>query len=196
MNNNSRKSSKNASSKSSKARKNSKKNFKIENLEPRLMMDAATSFEVEKIETYVDQFASVSETIGNDITSAIDNIVDFNASSLGLTEGVETFSSLLEDSVGDFQTKIVDDVRHILTESLEKAKTDIETINESVDDKIESFSLSDFVSKYVDDVLKDDAQKEYGYLKFETDGSKLIVSVDLQHNTALNDLGLDFGMTE
>ena len=34
--NNSRKSSMNTSSKSSKARKNSKKNFKIENLEPRL----------------------------------------------------------------------------------------------------------------------------------------------------------------
>ncbi|MCQ2098529.1 MAG: LEPR-XLL domain-containing protein [Fibrobacter sp.] len=48
MNENSRKSSKKVSSKSAKAKKVSKKNFKIENLEPRLMMDAASGFEVEK----------------------------------------------------------------------------------------------------------------------------------------------------
>ena len=39
--------------------------------------------------------------------------------------------------------------------------------------------------------LEDDIQKEYDYLKFEADGSKLIVSIDLQH-TSLNDLA-DFG---
>jgi hypothetical protein len=106
---------------------------------------------------------------------------------------VSTFSSLLEDSVGDFQTKIVNGVKYILTESLDRAKTEIETINNSTDDKINNFSLSDFVSKYVNKVLEDDIQKEYDYLKFEADGSKLIVSIDLQHNTSLNDLGLDFG---
>lgn len=193
MNNNSRKSTKNTSSKSAKSKKVAKKNFKIESLEPRLMMDAASGFEVEKLETYVDQFISASENIGSDITSAIDNIVDFNASSLGIADGVSTFSSLLEDSVGDFQTKIVNGVKYILTESLDRAKTEIETFNNSTDDKINNFSLSDFVSKYVNKVLEDDIQKEYDYLKFEADGSKLIVSIDLQHNTSLNDLGLDFG---
>ncbi len=62
----------------------------------------------EKLETYVDQFISASENIGSDI-SAIDNIVDFNASSLGIADGVSTFlvQYVFEDSVGDFQTKLL-----------------------------------------------------------------------------------------
>jgi len=106
-------------------KQSTKNNYRIEALEPRLMMDAASGFEVEKLETYVDQFISASENIGSDITSAIDNIVDFNASSLGIADGVSTFSSLLEDSVGDFQTKIVNGVKYILTESLDRAKTEL-----------------------------------------------------------------------
>ena len=90
-------------------KKSTKNNYRIEALEPRLMMDAASGFEVEKLETYVDQFISASENIGSDITSAIDNIVDFNASSLGIADGVSTFSSLLEDSVGD-ETIVINDV--------------------------------------------------------------------------------------
>ncbi|MCQ2091997.1 MAG: LEPR-XLL domain-containing protein [Fibrobacter sp.] len=103
MNNNSRKSSKNTSSKSSKARKNSKKNFKIENLEPRLMMDAATSFEVEKLDAYAEQFESLSATIGDEVTKAIDSISSFDISSLGISEKIDSVTSLLSDSAEKFK---------------------------------------------------------------------------------------------
>ncbi|PWJ64085.1 hypothetical protein BGX12_11659, partial [Fibrobacter sp. UWR4] len=38
------------------------------------MMDAASGFRVEKLDAYVEQFESLSATIGDEVTKAIDSI--------------------------------------------------------------------------------------------------------------------------
>ncbi|MBO4828132.1 MAG: LEPR-XLL domain-containing protein [Fibrobacter sp.] len=87
MNNNSRKNVKNSKNVSKKvvcSRKSSKKNFKIETLEPRLMMDASAGFDVDKINAYTSQFEAIAITISKNASSAIESFKEFDVSNVGV----------------------------------------------------------------------------------------------------------------
>ncbi|WP_146249970.1 hypothetical protein, partial [Fibrobacter sp. UWR1] len=68
-----------------------------------VMMDAASGFRVEKLDAYVEQFESLSATIGDEVTKAIDSISSFDISSLGISEKIDSVTSLLSDSAEKFK---------------------------------------------------------------------------------------------
>ena len=67
------------------------------------MMDAASGFEVEKLDAYAEQFESLSATIGDEVTKAIDSVSNFDISSLGISEKIDSVTSLLSDSAEKFK---------------------------------------------------------------------------------------------
>ena len=50
------------------------------------MMDAASGFEADKIDTYVESFASISTELGEGFSKTLENIEKFDFAELGLTE--------------------------------------------------------------------------------------------------------------
>ena len=94
MNNNSRKnsrSSKKTTKKATRSRSSSKKNFKIENLEPRLMMDASAGFDVDKINAYTSQFEAIATTISVNASSAIESFKEFDVTNVGVPKKFKPF---------------------------------------------------------------------------------------------------------
>ena len=109
MNNNSRKNvknSKNVSKKAVRSRKSSKKNFKIETLEPRLMMDASAGFDVDKINTYTSQFEAIATIISEKASSAIEYFNEFDVTNVGVPKKFKPFLigiARLDKSITSFQ---------------------------------------------------------------------------------------------
>ena len=117
MNNNSRKNKKNAPKASKKVLRSgysSKKNFKIENLEPRLMMDASAGFDVEKIDDYAVQFENIAASIGNEVSTTIGNVVEFDVSKLGISDNISSPVALFEDISGSFKDAVTAKVSKVL----------------------------------------------------------------------------------
>lgn len=182
MNENSRKSSKNASSKSSRARKNSKKNFKIENLEPRLMMDAASGFEVEKFDTYVDSFESISSKLGEGLSKTLDNVEKIDSADLGLTEKFDSFTALLGKTSETIKSEVTDYVGKIFSNALDEAK-----------EKIDNLNVADFVKYYVQPEIKKLEKDGYKGVSIEADGNKLVFTYSLSKTQNLSNV--KFGTT-
>ena len=98
MNNNSRKNSKtskNAMKKATRSRKSSKKNFKIENLEPRLMMDASAGYDIDKIDEYANQFDAITVSTEENSLSSLSSYTEFVAPSIETSEIVNRPMALL-----------------------------------------------------------------------------------------------------
>ncbi len=70
------------------------------------MMDAASGFEVERLDAYAEQFESLSATIGDEVTKAIDSVSNFDISSLGISEKIDSVTSLLSDSAEKFKKSL------------------------------------------------------------------------------------------
>jgi len=132
MNNNSRKNSKNSKNTAKKALRSkisSKKNFKIENLEPRLMMDASAGYDIDKIEEYVNQFDSITVSTEENSLSSLSSFTEFDASSIETSEIANRPMALLrapaaepllnnEDSSADSDSSSLKNTLH-LTDSFE-----------------------------------------------------------------------------
>ena len=132
MNNNSRKNSKNSKNTAKKALRSkisSKKNFKIENLEPRLMMDASAGYDIDKIEEYVNQFDSITVSTEENSLSSLSSFTEFDASSIETSEIANRPMALLrapaaepllnnEDSSADSDSSSLKNSLH-LTDSFE-----------------------------------------------------------------------------
>ncbi|MCQ2125196.1 MAG: hypothetical protein MJZ25_13530 [Fibrobacter sp.] len=50
------------------------------------MMDAASGFEADKIDTYVESFVSISTELGEGFAETLENIEKLDIAELGLTE--------------------------------------------------------------------------------------------------------------
>jgi hypothetical protein len=70
-------------------KKNTRNNYKIESLEPRLMMDADVN-----LEEFGNQIESISTVVENSISS----ISDLDLSSLGLDSKLDSASELISNS--------------------------------------------------------------------------------------------------
>ena len=70
-------------------KKNTRNNYKIESLEPRLMMDADVN-----LEEFGNQIESISTVVDNSISS----ISDLDLSSLGLDSKLDSASELISNS--------------------------------------------------------------------------------------------------
>ena len=198
-NNNSRKNSKttkNTAKKATRPRTSSKKNFKIENLEPRLMMDAATGFDIDRIDEYKNQFADVADSIANNVSNAVAAVTEFDVSNLGITQNAVDFVSMLGDTADQFKTEIINKVKGALQNAIVTAKSEIEAFNNTVsdiNDKITKLDFSEFVNNYVQRELNSLKNTAYKGLTIEADGSKLVVTIDHAYEKSLNGMGFNLG---
>ncbi len=189
MNNNSRKNSKNTKKSAKKAvrsKKSSPKNFKIENLEPRLMMDAA-GFDVDKLEqgAYTSQFDSVVETIGSELVTKISSFNDYNVSKIGISNKFISPVQLLCDLPEDLKNDITNNVNAILTGAINLAKTQIENSTTKI-------TLSEFVDSYVKGYLDSDDGKTYkDNFSFSAEDSQLFIDLKLSNNTSISNIDLE-----
>jgi len=78
-------------------KKNTRNNYKIESLEPRLMMDADVN-----LEEFGNQIESISTVVENSISS----ISDLDLSSLGLDSKLDSASELISNAGDTIKTKI------------------------------------------------------------------------------------------
>lgn len=89
MSKNVKSNNKNTKKSASKAKKFTRNNYKIESLEPRLMMDADVN-----LEEFGNQIESISTVVDNSISS----ISDLDLSSLGLDSKLDSASELISNS--------------------------------------------------------------------------------------------------
>ena len=191
MNNNSRKNSK-SSKKTTRSRNSSKKNFKIENLEPRLMMDASAGFDVydvEKIEAYTNQFNAIAAAISEKASSVISSFAEFDVKDIGVpSEEIKELVYLFAESSAEFKGPVAEKVSGALNGALQYAKT------KNVEQNKTNLSLSDFVS-YAKEFVQKKGNEDYKDIDFTVDGekeSKLIVNVKLSNTTDVS--GIEFNL--
>ena len=190
MNNNSRKnsrSSKKTTKKAARSRSSSKKNFKIENLEPRLMMDASAGFDVDKINAYTSQFEAIATTISVNASSAIESFKEFDVTNVGVPKKFNPPIQLFSKSSGAFKSDITNQVKGALNGVFDYAKTKVE-------EQVTNLSLPQFVA-YANEFIQSEAGKKYENISFAADGeneSKLIVNVKLSNTTDVS--GIEFNL--
>ena len=97
MSKNIKSNNKNTKKSASKAKKSTRNNYKIESLEPRLMMDADVN-----LEEFGNQIESISTVVENSISS----ISDLDLSSLGLDSKLDSASELISNAGDTIKTKI------------------------------------------------------------------------------------------
>ena len=196
MSKNVKSNNKNTKKSASKAKKSTRNNYKIESLEPRLMMDADSGFDAEHLDEYAEQIESISSNMGEQVSAAVNSIEGFDASKLGLVESVGSFATMFGESVDSLKTTIADKVNTVLTQSLDQARTAIEQANASLEqgaEPISKLSLSELVDTYVKDFLESEQGEAYKGLTFSAEGSKLTVGIDLSESKSLENLGVDLG---
>ena len=74
-------------------KKNTRNNYKIESLEPRLMMDAEpldpaleSNLDIEQFDSYVEQIGSLSDAIGGKAVDALGQFNKFDFTQFGLAD--------------------------------------------------------------------------------------------------------------
>ena len=97
-------------------KKNTRNNYKIEALEPRLMMDADVN-----LEEFGNQIESISTVVDNSISS----ISDLDLSSLGLDSKLDSASELISNAGDTIKTKI----EGIYSSYLESFESAVESVN-------------------------------------------------------------------
>lgn len=179
-----------------KSKKSTRNNYKIESLEPRLMMDAESGFDADRLDDYSEQIGSISGNIGELVSAAVDSIDGFDASKLDLSEYAGSFTTMFGESVDTLKTTIADKVNDVLAQSLDMAHTAIEQANANLAegvDPISKLSLTELVDTYVKDFLESEQGEAYRGLTFSAEGSKLTVGIDLSETKSLENLGVDLG---
>ena len=93
MSKNVKSNNKNTKKSASKAKKSTRNNYKIESLEPRLMMDAEpldpaleSNLDIEQFDSYVEQIGSLSDAIGGKAVDALGQFNKFDFTQFGLAD--------------------------------------------------------------------------------------------------------------
>ena len=105
MSKNVKSNNKNTKKSNSKSKKSTRNIYKIETLEPRLMMDAESGFDADRLDDYSEQIESISGNIGEQVSAVVDSIDGFDASKLGLSEYAGSFTTLFGESVDNHHNK-------------------------------------------------------------------------------------------
>ncbi len=191
MNNNSHKNSKfskKTTKKVTRSRLSSKKNFKIENLEPRLMMDASAGFDVDKINAYTTQFEAIATIVSEKASAAIESFNEFDVKNIGIpSTEIKKPIFLFAESSAEFKDPIANEIKSAFSDVLNFAKTKVE-------EQVTNLSLPQFVA-YANEFIQSEAGKKYENISFAVDGEnedKLIVNVKLSNTTDVS--GLEFSL--
>ena len=173
-----------------KSKKSTRNNYKIESLEPRLMMDAEpldpaleSNLDIEQFDSYVEQIGSLSDAIGGKAVDALGQFNKFDFTQFGLADKANAAVEFVSDSAEQLKSDFTDKVNN----TLEKALKDLEkkyyadevTLDEG------KIKLADFVQNYV-------AEKAEGTgLTFAVEGSKLVVNYDIEYAKNVTGMGFD-----
>lgn len=126
MSKNIKSNNKNTKKSASKAKKSTRNNYKIESLEPRLMMDADVN-----LDEFESQFDSISSVVENSISS----VSDLDLSSLGLDSKLDSASELISNAGDTIKTKI-EDIYSSYLSSFESVKIEdlVSALNNNIGD--------------------------------------------------------------
>ena len=129
MSKNVKSNNKNTKKSNSKSKKSTRINYKIESLEPRLMMDAApldpaleSNLDIEQFDSYVEQIGSLSDAIGGKAVDALGQFNKFDFTQFGLADKANAAVEFVSDSAERLKSDFADKVNN----TLEKALKDLE----------------------------------------------------------------------
>ena len=120
-------------------KKNTRNNYKIESLEPRLMMDADVN-----LEEFGNQIESISTVVDNSISS----ISNLDLSSLGLDSKLDSASELISNAGDTIKTKI-EGIYSSYLSSFESVKIEdlVSALNNNIGDLPSGVSELSFVQE-------------------------------------------------
>ena len=190
MSKNVKSNNKNTKKSASKAKKFTRNNYKIESLEPRLMMDAEPldpalepNLDIDQFDSYVEQIGNLSDSIGGKAGESLEQFDKIDFSQFQLADKANAAVEFVSDSAEQLKTQFADKVNDVLG----KALSDLEKkwIAGEVMLNDGKIKLADFVQDYV-------AEKAEGTgLTFAVEGSKLIINYSLDYAKTITDMGFD-----
>ena len=167
-------------------KKNARNNFKIEPLEPRLMMDAETldsNLNIDFFDSYAEQISILSDSIGEKAVESLGQFDKIDFTQFHLADKANAAIEFVADSAEQLKSVFADKVNTTLGNALrdleKKFYTDEVTLEEG------KIKLADFVQNYV-------AENAEGTgLTFAVEGSKLVVNYDIEYAKNITDMGFD-----
>ena len=190
MSKNVKSNNKNTKKSASKAKKSTRNNYKIESLEPRLMMDAEpldpaleSNLDIEQFDSYVEQIGSLSEDIGDKAVASLGQFDKIDFTQFHLADKANAAIEFVGDSAEQLKSVFADKVNTTLGNALKdfekKYYVDEVTLEEG------KIKLADFVQNYVAE------NAEGSGLTFAVEGSKLVVNYDIEYAKNITDMGFD-----
>lgn len=181
---------KNTKKPASKSKKSTRNIYKIESLEPRLMMDAEPldsalepNLDMEQFDSYVEQISNLSDSIGEKAVESLGQFDKIDFTQFHLADKANAAVEFVSDSVEQLKSEFTDK----LNNTLGKAFTELEKKFYAGEVALEEgkIKLADFVQNYV-------ATKTEGTgLTFTVEGSKLVISYNLDYAKNITDMGFD-----
>ena len=168
-------------------KKSTRKNYKIEALEPRLLMDAESQFDPD-VSNLSTQLSSLYTDLENSLDSAINaHSKDVNSANLYLKDSSGNDAMKVSNLLSDIKNKIKDEVSKAFSDAVNDIKNDITTYNSSHDPDISSMPTSTYLG-YVSTYLG-----RQGFT-VGVNNSKIDISYAYQGSFELSELGfgIDF----
>ncbi|WP_458450863.1 LEPR-XLL domain-containing protein [Fibrobacter sp.] len=173
-----------------KSQKSSRNNYKIEALEPRLMMDAEpldpaleSNLDIQQFDSYVEQIGSLSEDIGDKAVASLGQFDKIDFTQFHLADKANAAIEFVGDSAEQLKSDFADKVNTTLGNALRDLEKKFYTDEVALEDG--KIKLADFVQNYVVE------NAEGTGLTFAVEGSKLVVSYDLEYVKNITDMGFD-----
>ncbi|MBO6136044.1 MAG: LEPR-XLL domain-containing protein [Fibrobacter sp.] len=190
MSKNVKSNNKNTKKSASKAKKPTRNMYKIESLEPRLMMDAEpldsaleSNLGIEQFDSYVEQIGNLSDFIGEKAAESLGQFNKIDFTQFHLADKANAAIEFVADSAEQLKSVFADKVNSALGNALKdlekKYYVDEVTLEEG------KIKLADFVQNYVVE------NAEGTGLTFAVEGSKLVVNYDIEYAKNITDMGFD-----
>lgn len=171
-------------------KKNARNNFKVEALEPRLMMDAEpldpaleSNLDIQQFDSYAEQISILSDSIGEKAVESLGLFDKINFAQFHLADKANAAIEFVADSAEQLKSVFADKVNSALGNALKdlekKYYVDEVTLEEG------KIKLADFVQNYVVE------NAEGTGLTFAVEGSKLVVNYDIEYAKNITDMGFD-----
>ena len=190
MSKNVKSNNKNTKKSASKSKKSTRNIYKIESLEPRLMMDAEPldsalepNLDIEQFDSYVEQIGNLSDSIGEKAAESLGQFDKIDFTQFHLADKANAAVEFVSDSAEQLKSEFTDK----LNNTLGKAFTELEKKFYAGEVALEEgkIKLADFVQNYVA------AKTEGTGLTFAVEGSKLVISYNLDYAKNITDMGFD-----
>ena len=168
-------------------KKSTKNNYRIEALEPRLMMSADPVIDVDDLSNLSTQFETISDRVFDETTSLFNTfcVIDTELDNLNIVDRVNNGVNSIKDLVEDSLATAKGTLQNLLGEASTYIKGEVDNFNDNIAAQAEStqsaitqISLKDFATKYLKDFVN--AHPEYKDFTFNYTDSKLVVEYDLE----------------